>query len=54
MNWIDRNSTRIVISGIIISLVMGAAIAIHAGSVLRYPDEREWTQLAANLARKHT
>jgi hypothetical protein len=54
VNWIDSNSTRIVIAGIVISFLAGAVIAIHAGSNLRYPDEREWTQLAANLVEKHT
>jgi 4-amino-4-deoxy-L-arabinose transferase-like glycosyltransferase len=54
VNWIGRNSTRIVIAGIVISFLIGAAIAIHAGSNLRYADERDYRQLATNLAEKHT
>ena len=53
MNWINRNSTSIMVAGIVCSFIVGAAIAIHAGSTLRYPDERVYTQLAADLVEKH-
>lgn len=53
MDWLDRNSTRIAIIGIIVSCVIGLAIAIHAGSDLRYADEHDWTRLAMNLVTRH-
>jgi 4-amino-4-deoxy-L-arabinose transferase-like glycosyltransferase len=53
MNWITRNSTGIVIAGIIMSFLCGATIAIRAGALLRYPDEQDWTRLAANLIDEH-
>lgn len=54
VNWISRNSTLIVIIGVAISFLCGAVIAIHAGPLLSYPDERDWTQLATSLVREHT
>jgi len=53
MNWITRNHISIVVAGVIVSFLCGTLIAIHAGPLLRYPDEREWTELAANLITKH-
>jgi len=53
MNWITRNSASILFAGLILSFLCGSVVAIHAGPLLRYPDEREWTALAANLATKH-
>lgn len=54
MNWIAQNSKRIVIAALIVFAVTGIALSIHSGSVLRYPDEREWTRLGMNLAAHHS
>lgn len=53
LDWLDRNSTKIAGAGIAFTFLTGLVLAVHAGPTLRYPDEREWIQLAANLASRH-
>jgi len=53
MEWLAKHSYRLSIVVIVLSFIAGAAIAIHSGPQLRYPDEREWTQLSVNLIKQH-
>ena len=53
MEWITRHSCRIAVAVMIISFIASAALAVHEGPELRYPDENEYRLLAANLVHQH-
>ena len=44
---------RLVWIVMMVSFLIAAALAVHAGAQMRFPDEREWTALSFNLLNLH-
>lgn len=53
MQWLAKQSWRIAVAVMAITLLASTLIAIHAGSRFRYEDEKDYAQLATNLVQRH-
>lgn len=53
MDWLAKQSWKIAVAVMAVSMLASIAIAIHAGSHLRYKDEEDYAQIAKNLVQQH-